>query len=277
MDFDEVVTMKISGDLMREQLLLLIRVSKQEYNKTLYDDYKVFMNSQLKFNDHGLTEGQHDKYEGRITNEPCRILYSVDQKKWNLLADEALIRKDNSAYIYCMYGLKYDEKYYDAEKKQYCYEIPWEYIESLWQGEGTEMMVIKNTSVFIEKMKKAAIERNLSWAYGKVHYDLEEKLSDMKYFELVMNDGFESVFHKVRGDYEIQKEVRFAVKCPDKPEYFELQLDKKQDILFDVFTLEYGRNILVELSDLEFDVEHKIPLRFSTNIKYYESGECVKR
>ena len=31
------------GEKMREQLLLLIRISKPEYNRTLYEEYKLFM------------------------------------------------------------------------------------------------------------------------------------------------------------------------------------------------------------------------------------------
>ena len=34
---------------MREQLLLLIRISKPEYNETLYKDYKLYMNPQMSF------------------------------------------------------------------------------------------------------------------------------------------------------------------------------------------------------------------------------------
>ena len=35
---------------MREQVLLLIRISKPEYKKTLYEDYKIYMNPQMAFN-----------------------------------------------------------------------------------------------------------------------------------------------------------------------------------------------------------------------------------
>ena len=62
---------------MREQLLLLIRISKPEYNKCLYDEYKLYMNPQMSFNKVGLTDGQYDKYEGAITDIPCKILYSM--------------------------------------------------------------------------------------------------------------------------------------------------------------------------------------------------------
>ena len=257
---------------MREQLLLLIRISKPEYNKTLYDEYKLFMNSQMAFKKAGLTEGQYDKYEGVITNIPSQIFYSADNKKtWHLLGNTSYMRKNNDAYIYCMYGLKYDEKYYDADNNKYYYVIPWEYIEPLWQGDDTELMAIKNTRVFIDKFQKAAVEAELSYAYGKIHYDLNDKLSDIEYCDLAMKDSFESIFHKVKEGYEIQNEVRFAVICPDGPEYIELQMENDQSLLFTLIPLEYGRHILVELSDLEFDEELKVPIRFSEEIKYYES------
>ena len=267
----------LRGECMREQLLLLIRISKPEYNKTLYNGYKLFMNPQMIFKKSGLTEGQYDKYEGAITNIPCKILYSTDEKKsWNLLGNTSLMYKDNNAYIYCMYGVKYDEKHYDAENNKYYYVIPWEYIEPLWQGDGTELMVIKNTSVFIDKFKKAAMDAKFSYAYGKVHYDLDDKLSNIEYYDLAMKDHFASVYHKVKESYEIQHEVRFSVICPDKPEHIELQLVNDKTLHFTLIPLKYGRHILVELSDLEFDKEFNLPVRFSSEIKYYESENDTK-
>ena len=47
---------------MREQLLLLIRISKPEYNKSLYDEYKLYTNPQMLFNKSGLIDGQYDKF-----------------------------------------------------------------------------------------------------------------------------------------------------------------------------------------------------------------------
>lgn len=43
---------------MREQLLLLLKISKADYNETLYSDYTMFTNPQFKFRGNGLTEGQ---------------------------------------------------------------------------------------------------------------------------------------------------------------------------------------------------------------------------
>lgn len=262
---------------MREQLLLLLRISKPEYNKSLYKDYKLFMNPQMNFRQSGLVEGQYDKFEGAITSIPCKILYSADEKKsWHYLGDVTLMHIDKNAYIYCMYGLKYDAKNYDVENNKYYHIIPWEYIEPLWQGEGTELMVVKNTSVFIEGFKKAAVKANLSYAWGRVLYDLEAKLSNIEYFDLAMKDNFESIFHKVKKGYETQNEVRFAVICSDKPTHIELQLENDQQLLFTLIPLEYGRHILVELSDLEFDKELNLPVRFSAEVKYYESGDSAK-
>lgn len=257
---------------MREQLLLLIRVSKPEYNKTLYEDYKLYMNPQMDFRKGNLTAGQRDVMEGAITNVPSKILYSADSKKiWKLLGDTKLMYKDNNAYIYCMYGLKYDKKYYDDKNNKYFYNIPWKYIEPLWCEDGTEMMVIINTSVFISKFHEAAEKKGLSHAYGKVHYDLNEKLLDIDYFNSAMSDNFEAVYHKTPDDYEIQKEVRFSVICPNKPEHYELQLNNDQSLRFTLIPLSFGKDIGIELSDLEFDDKLGLPVRFSSEIKYYES------
>ena len=133
------------------------------------------------------------------------------------------------------------------------------------------MIVIINTSEFINKFLKAAKQKGLLCSYGKVHYDLEEKLQDKEYLHLAMNDSFESVYHKMADGYELQKEVRFTVICPDKPDHYELQLDNDQKLIFTKIPLSYGKNIGVELSNLEFDDTLGLPVRFSSDIKYYES------
>ena len=108
--------------------------------------------------------------------------------------------------------------------------------------------------------------------YGKVHYDLNEKLLDIDYFDSAMNDSFEAVYHKTPDEYEIQKEVRFSVICPDKPEHYELQLNKDNSLKFTLIPLLFGKDIGIELSELEFDDKLELPVRFSSNIKYYESN-----
>lgn len=170
-----------------------------------------------------------------------------------------------------MYGLKYDSQYYKSEENKYFYPIPWSYIESLWQGDGTEMLIIVNTATFINKFHKAAQNAGLAHAYGKVHYDLSDKLTDVNYLNTAMNDKFESIFHKRAEGYELQKEVRFAVICPDQPDHYELSLENNQDLIFTTIPLCYGKNIGVELSNLEFDPQSGLPVKFSSEIKYFES------
>lgn len=258
--------------IMKEQLFLLIRVSRPEYNETLYRDYKLYMNPQIGFDKDNMTEGQRDIMEGVITNVPFKLSYSTDEKKsWKLLGDTKLIRKNNSAYIFCMYGLKFDERYYDAKTNKYFYNIPWSYIEPLWQGSNTEMMIIENTSVFITKFHEAAQKRGLYHAYGNVLYDLNEKLSDINYFSFAAGSSFESVYHKKADGYKQQKEVRFSVICPDKPDHYELPLEKYPELRFTLIPLSFGKDIGVELSDLEFDDKLGLPIRFSSKINYYES------
>ena len=111
----------------------------------------------------------------------------------------------------------------------------------------------------------------MSHAYGKVHYDLSDKLTDVNYLNTAMNDEFESIFHKRAAGYELQKEVRFAVICPDKPDHYELSLENNQDLIFTTIPLRYGKNIGVELSNLEFDPQSGLPVKFSNEIKYFES------
>ncbi len=96
-------------------------------------------------------------------------------------------------------------------------------------------------------------------------------MSDIEYYDLAMKDGFESVFHKVKEGYEIQNEVRFAVINLDKPEHMELMLEKDLKLKFTLLPLRYGKDILIELSNLEFDDKLNLPIRFSSEIKYYES------
>lgn len=254
---------------MDEQLFLLLRISKQEYNKTLYDEYKLYMNPQIAFRKDELTVGQQDKYEGAITNQPSKIFCSTDNKKsWNLLATSSLIYKNSSAYIYCMYGLKYKKEYYNVDNNTYCHVIPWEFIKPLWQGNETEMIIVVNTSLFIEEFEKAAMNSNYSYAYGKVFYDLEEKLVDVNYSHQAMKNPFESVFHKVKDGYENQEEVRFALICPEKPNHVELKLEKDPKLMIFKIPLVYGESIGIEFSELEFDDKHGVPIRFSSNIKF---------
>lgn len=253
--------------------MLLIRISKPEYNESLYKNYELYMNQQMIFKNQELSIGQQDNMEGAISTIPAKISYSTDDKKTRkFLGNSRIMHKNNNAFIYCMYGVKFDVKNYDTVENKYRYLVPWKYIEPLWQGENTEMMVVKNTSVFVQKFHEAAYNMKLPHAYGKIHYDLDEKLQDINYFDVAMKDQFESVFHKVKGIYEIQNEVRFSLIGPNYSDNYKLELVNDQTLEFTLIPLKKGRSILIELPDLKFD-KNNVPINFSSKILYYESNK----
>lgn len=259
---------------MKEQLLLLLRVSKPEYNRTLYEDYKLYMNNQFSYKKTGLTKGQFDTKEGMVAGEGVRLLYSVDDRKtWTELHGIQAMHNNNNAYIYCMYGIKYDPAQYDARTNTYYHFIPWEYFKDFWQDDSLEMMVIKNTAVFIDSFKKAACSENMSYAYGKVKYDLDERMEDVSYFDDAIKDSFESVFHKTKIPYEIQNEIRFSVIDSDNPPFLELQLNKTNTLFFDILPMIKGKGVMIKLTDLEFGEDNSLPVRFSSKIQYYVPEE----
>lgn len=59
-------------------------------------------------------------------------------------------------------------------------------------------MVIKNTAVFIDSFKKAACSENMSYAYGKVKYDLDERMEDVSYFDDAMKDSLNQYFIRLK-------------------------------------------------------------------------------
>ena len=83
------------------QRKLLLRISKPEYNKTLYQDYKIFMNCQKNFRNLDYNKGQYDKYKGVILQGPCTFKYYVDGKqKCVNLGNDGIIYKENNAYFF---------------------------------------------------------------------------------------------------------------------------------------------------------------------------------
>ena len=228
------------------------------------------MNNQFAFSNVELTKGQRDDNEGIIAGSGIRLLYSVDDKKtWKELHGIQSLRKNNNAYIYCMYGVKYDPENYDADSNKYYHYISWNYLKDFWKDDELEMIIVKNTSVFIKLFKEAAVKDYNNYAYGKVSYDLEGKLQDVSYFDNALKDNFESVFHKLKENYEIQNEIRFSIIDSSKPDIIRLKLDKQQELHFDVIPLIEKKGILIELSDLEFNEEHTFPIKFSSKITYY--------
>ena len=48
------------------------------------------------------------------------------------------------------------EKTYDKENNKFYHDISWDYIKPLWDEDGLEMMIIKNTSVFLKKVFRSS-------------------------------------------------------------------------------------------------------------------------
>lgn len=253
-----------------KKLLVLVRISKPSYNETLYDKYVLYMNPQKKYRDSRLSEGQYDKHEGAIAIAPLKINCLDDGKVISYeLGSDGIVYKENKAYIFCMYAITFDQNTYDEDSNKFYHRIPWEYIKPLWQEEGTELMVLINTSVFINKFLEAAKRQGYKCAYSLVKYDLNEKLRDSNYFELALKDDFEAIFHKTKDRYELQKEFRMAVICQEEQEHVELELLNDQQMKFYTIPLEYGKDVIVEIENLEFE-ENKLPRRFSDKLNFYE-------
>ena len=252
-----------------KKLMLLLRVSKPQYNEALYLHNTVYMNPQLSFDKGSLLSGQADPSEGTLSEKPVKLYYSTDNRvTWNYLTEAHTVKKDNSAYIYCMYAITYCESDYDkGENKYYC-RIPWNYIKDVWE-DGYELMVVKNTTRFLNYLHEAAEKEGLSHAYGLIEYDLEEQRKNMEYFHEASNDPFVAVFHKLENPYSIQKEFRFAIKNGEKPDHYELHLRDDAVIMVSLLKPKYGKDIWIELSHLVFD-DSGLPVQFSSELKFYE-------
>ena len=170
-----------------------------------------------------------------------------------------------------MYKVEFDERTYDRENNKFYHNIAWDYIKSLWDDKGDlEMMIIKNTSVFFSKFLEASSREGKKCARGLVKYDLQEKLHDKAYFEKALEDDFEAVYHKV-DDYKEQEEYRLTVIDNNGGNFLELPLENDNSLMFDILPIkEYGKNIIIEISDLEFDPQTNMPIRFSAALQYAE-------
>lgn len=232
---------------MQRKLLLLLRISKPEYNKTLYQDYKIFMNCQKNFRNPDYNKGQYDKYEGAILQGPCTFKYYVDGKqKCANLGNDGIIYKENNAYVFCMYEIDFDKLTYDSKTNKFYHNISWDYIKDLWHDKGL------------------------------VKYDLQDKLHSQEYFELALKDDFEAVYHKVDA-YKEQKEYRLTIMDDGEEQSYILQLEKDDSLMFDIFPLKYGKNIIVEISNLEFNTVTNLPDRFSAKLSFYEPEKPIEK
>lgn len=110
------------------------------------------MNRQKNFRNPKYNHGQHDKYEGAILRGPCDVKYFEDGKEKQVhLNNDGIIYKENNAYVFCMYEIEFNQETYDKENNKFYHDISWDYIKPLWDADGLEMMIIKNTRVFLKQ------------------------------------------------------------------------------------------------------------------------------
>ena len=93
------------------------------------------MNRQKNFRNPKYNHGQHDKYEGAILRGPCDVKYFEGGKEKQVHLNK-----------YCICILYVRNRIY----------ISWDYIKPLWDEDGLEMMIIKNTSVFLKKVFRSS-------------------------------------------------------------------------------------------------------------------------
>lgn len=271
------VNKKRERNVMQRKLLLLLRISRPEYNKTLYEEYRIFMNLQKNFRRKGLNKGQYDEFEGAILKGPCDFVYHAGEEMKQVHLDEnGIIYKENDAYIFCMYAVVFDISKYNEENNKFYHNISWDYIKPLWDNGGSEMIIIKNTKKFLDKFHTASEKVDRRHAQAMVKYDLRDRLQDKEYFEQALQDDFEAIYHKM-DTYKAQKEYRLSLIDSSSKDFIILELENDQNLLFDVFSLEYGKDIVIEISDLEFNSKTNLPDRFSSKLKFFESKETIEK
>ncbi len=249
--------------------LLYVRISKKSFNSTLYEKHTLYMNPQISFRNSELKTGQADDNEGVYTTIPSRMLYSLDEKKtWRDLGWINKMSTDANAYIFCVYGVEFNRDNYDKSTNTYRHIIPWDVISEFACGDDTEVMVILNTSVMNKAFLAKAEELNLRSRIAPIQYDLEEKQADPNYIDEVMKDTFSVVFHKNKEHYEYQNEVRFAVVCNDKPDYYLMPLQFETDLITRRFSVVENADIVIDIHNLTFDESGDV-LNFSSDIDFY--------
>lgn len=254
-----------------EKVLFFLRISQKKYNDTLCKNYQLYMNPQLLFHSKKFTSGQNDSSEGLITNLPMDLSYSDDGGKcYKHFTKIRSLHKDNNAYIFCVYSVAYDKKYYDSKSNTYLYKIPWKLIKTFWQGNETEMLIILDTSTFIDEFYKAAKEYKLIASADKVQYDLNENLQNIEYIDKALNNPFLSIFHKKSDGYKEQNEFRFSIINPSQEDHYLLQLDDLGNkVKYLRFYLPAKRDIMLEVTGLKFAKETNELISFSSVNVYY--------
>lgn len=263
---------------MKKTLLLLLRISRPEYNNTLVYEHKLYMNLQQNFRKANLNSGQYDKYEGAILKGPNIMNHIKNGQILTYKLDKnGIVYKDNKAFIFCMYAMTFDPALYDKNRGEYIYNISWDYIKPLWDNSGTEIMIIKNTSVFLDAFMLSAKNKGMKAESRIVKYDLKELLENDSYFYYALKSDFEAVYHKI-DSYSEQNEYRLAVVGNNNDDdHLVLDLVTEQQILFTTCMLEYGKNIIIRITDMEFEEKTNLPKRFSANIELYAPEKPLER
>lgn len=245
-----------------------LRVSRPKYNEDVYKNNKLYMNKQFYFHSEELTDGQSDKYEGKVSLLPMQSRWSIDEgKTWSKNSvDIVSLAYNPRAYIFSVYVVLFSQLKYDKESDTYKYTIPWDYIKKFWDdGQENEMLITPCTKFFKEKFDAAALKQGVSCTRGLVKYDLDERLYDPNYIKEVSEDGLTVVYHKQKI-HQIENEYRFAVLCPEEPEHYELYLENTEQIHYCKTKLERGYSIDLFFENLKFDQNGQL-LSFSKKIR----------
>lgn len=126
------------------------------------------------------------------------------------------------------------------------------------------MLITTYAKLFKEKFDFSAEKSGLAYARDLVKYDLDEKLYDPEYIQMVIKDGMTSIFHKKRV-HSKENEYRFSVLCPNKPKHYELFLEDTKGLYYSRIILKENCSDQLVFHGFTFD-ENKKLLRYSSQI-----------
>ncbi len=251
---------------MEKKVIAFLRVSIPAYNDDIIKNNKLYMNAQTFFHSMELTDGQADEAEGMVSLMPLQLRWSTNEgKDWSKDSLEIQSLSYNPhAYVFCVYAIFSDSLVYDNENEVYTYIVPWSYIKDFWKPDTeNEMLITPYVSVFSEKFDYAAEKSGFFHTRAFVQYDLDERLHDPKYIQMVNNDGLTVVFHKKRK-HSKENEYRFSILNPNKPQHYELFLEGTKDIYYRI-PLKENYSVQLAFQGLIFD-ENKELIQYSPQI-----------
>ena len=226
------------------------------------------MNSQTFFRKTELTEGQADNKEGLVLSMPSSyIKMHVGTKETSFSKADISIMYDSNAYIYCFYTVTNDEIKWDKNENGYTCTLSWDnYLCKFWNDNvENELLITPSIDKFINEFERATNIREINAYRGFVNYDLDEKIKNSEYFEIVKKDGIQAVYSKLKK-YEDEREYRFAIVDESKPSHVELNINT-DDIIFYNITLRKGKSIVFMLNNIQFGSDGIIK-SFSKNIGF---------